>query len=62
MVFLLQPSSAAAERVFSILKASFGERQDLALQDYIETSSTVHFCRSAQVETKKQRNISTKLT
>ena len=33
-VLLVQPSSAASERVFSILKQSFGEQQHLSLQDY----------------------------
>ena len=37
-VLLIQPSSAAAERVFSILKASFNEQQDCALADYIQAS------------------------
>ena len=37
-IMLLQPSSAAAERVFSLLKASFGEQQEACLQDYIEAS------------------------
>jgi len=40
-VLLVQPSSAATERVFSILKQSFGEQQALALQDYIETSYNI---------------------
>ena len=31
-VLLIQPSSAAAERVFSILGNSFGERQEISLQ------------------------------
>ena len=35
-VLLVQPSSAASERVFSLLRNSFGERQNSALQDYIE--------------------------
>ena len=35
MVLLLQPSSVASERVFSFL-TSFGHRQDMAFQDYIE--------------------------
>jgi len=35
-VLLIQPSSAAAERVFSILKTSFNEQQDWALIDYIQ--------------------------
>ncbi len=33
-VLLIQPSSAAAERVFSILNNSFGSSQDLSMQDY----------------------------
>ena len=37
-VLLIQPSSAAAERVFSLLKASFSDQQQLALNDYVETS------------------------
>ena len=37
-VILIQPSSAAAERIFSLLKATFSEQQELALNDYIETS------------------------
>ena len=37
-VLLVQPSSAASERVFSLLRNSFGERQNASLQDYIETS------------------------
>ena len=38
MVLCIQPSSAAAERVFSLLQTSFSDRQGLALQDYIETA------------------------
>jgi hypothetical protein len=41
-VLLLQPSSAAAERVFSI---SFGELQDNSLKDYIESSIMLQFLR-----------------
>ena len=37
-MFLLQPSSAAAERVFSLLKSSFNDRQDNSLKDYVESS------------------------
>ena len=37
-VLLMQPSAAAAERVFSILSSSFTERQTSSLEDYIETS------------------------
>ena len=35
---LVQPSSAASERVFSLLRNSFGERPNSALQDYIKAS------------------------
>lgn len=44
-VLLVQPSSAAAERVFSMLKASFSHQQDHSLQDYIETSLFLQFNR-----------------
>ena len=40
---LVQPSSAAAERVFSLLRNSFGERQQSSLQDYIETSIMLQY-------------------
>ena len=36
-VFLVQPSSAAAERVFSILN-QFNETQTNSLEDYVESS------------------------
>jgi len=42
-VMLIQPSSAAAKRVFSLLKASFGEQQEACLQDYIEASLMLQF-------------------
>ena len=40
---LVQPSSAAAKRVFSLLKLSFGDQQDNSLQDYIEASLMLQF-------------------
>lgn len=43
LVLLLQPSSAASERVFSIMTSSFGHLQDMALQDYIECSLMLQF-------------------
>ena len=42
-IFLLQPSSAAAERVFSVLNNSFGKKQLGSLEDYIETSVMLQF-------------------
>ncbi len=42
-ILLVQPSSAAAECVFSLLKASFGPQQDSALNDYIETSLMLQY-------------------
>ena len=42
-VLLVQPSSAAAERVFSLLKASFGSQQDTTLNDYIQTSLMLQY-------------------
>ena len=42
-ILLVQPSSAAAERVFSLLQNSFCERQQNSLQDYIEVSLMLQF-------------------
>ena len=42
-VILIQPSSAASERVFSLLRNPFGERQNSALQDYIEASLMMQY-------------------
>ena len=42
-VVLVQPSSAAAKRVFSLLKASFGPQQDSALQDYVQSSIMLQY-------------------
>ena len=39
----IQPSSAAFERVFSLLKNSFGVQQDNALKDYVEASLMLQF-------------------
>ena len=35
---LVQPSSAAAERVFSVLQSTFSTKQNVSLEDYICTS------------------------
>ena len=40
---LVKPSSAAAERVFSILSNCFAERQTSSLEDYIETSVMLQY-------------------
>ena len=37
-VLLVQPSSAAVERAFSILSAAFSDQQDSALADYLQAS------------------------
>ena len=42
-VLLVQLSSAAAVRVFSLLTNSFGQRQQTSLQDYIETSLMLQY-------------------
>ena len=42
-VLLIQPSSAASERVFSLLKASFNEQQYCSLQDYVESSIMLQY-------------------
>ena len=42
-VLLVQPSSAASERVFSLVKSSFNPQQQSSLQDYIETSLMLQY-------------------
>ena len=42
-VLLLQPSSAAAERVFSILKNFFGDQQLSTLEDYLKASLILQY-------------------
>ena len=42
-VFLLQPSSASAERVFSIFNNTFGKKQLTSLEDYLETSVMLQY-------------------
>ena len=37
------PSSAAAERVFSLLKTLFGPNQDMALADFVQGSMMVRY-------------------
>ena len=43
IAFSFTPSSAAAGRVFSLLKALFGSNQDMALADYIQGSMMVRY-------------------
>ena len=43
LVLLVQPSSAAAERAFSILQCCFNEKQRSSLEDYIELSIMLQF-------------------
>ena len=43
LVLLVQPSSAAAERVFSLLANSFSERQESSLEDYIQCSVMLQY-------------------
>ena len=41
----MQPSSAAAERVFSLLNNSFNAKQRSSLEDYIEGSVMLQYNR-----------------
>ena len=41
--FLVQPSSAAAERVFSVLNNSFGANQTNSLEDYVEATVMLQY-------------------
>ena len=45
-VIAIQPSSAASERVFSLLNNTFSSQQDASLQDYIEASLMLQFNKS----------------
>ena len=42
-ILLIQPLSAASERVFSLLENSFQDSQAYAMQDYIEASIMLHY-------------------
>ena len=42
-VLVVQPSSAAAERVFSILSNSFTDQQEQSLEDYVEASVMLQY-------------------
>ena len=42
-VVLIQPSSAAAERVFSLLTNAFGHLQGSSLEDYISASIMMQY-------------------
>ena len=42
-VLLVQPSSAAAERVFSLLKNAFGEQQQSTLHDLVTATLMVQY-------------------
>ena len=42
-VLLVQPSSAASERVFSLLNAAFNHQQEGALQDYVECAVMLQY-------------------
>ena len=44
-MLLVQPSSAAAERVFSILNSYFGGDQVSSLEDYIESAVMLRYNR-----------------
>ena len=44
-VFLVRPSSAAAERVFSLLKNAFGEQQQSSLHDLVAATLMVQYNR-----------------
>ena len=42
-ILLIQPSSAAAERIFSLLNSTFSDQQENSLQDYIEASLMLQY-------------------
>jgi len=42
-IALTQPSSAAAEKAFSLLQNSFGKRQEHSLEDYIQLPAMMQY-------------------
>ena len=48
-LLLIQPSSASAERVFSLLTNAFGSQQESALQDYLEASVMLRYNNAKRV-------------
>ena len=47
LVLLVQPSSAAAERVFSLLNNAFNSQQESSLEDYLQLSVVLQYnCRN----------------
>ena len=42
-VVLIQPSSAASERIFSLLTNSFDDKQQNCLEDYVEASLMLQY-------------------
>ena len=47
-ILLIQPSSSAAVRVFSLMKNLFGDQQQSSLEDYIETSLMLQYNKNPQ--------------
>ena len=43
VILLIQPSSAAAEHVFSLLENSFTKRHECSLQDYVSLSIMLQY-------------------
>ena len=48
-LLLIQPSSASAERVFSLLTNAFGSQQESSLQDYLEASVMLRYNNAKRV-------------
>ena len=42
-ILLVQPSSASAERVFSLLQNAFSKQQEAALEETVETSVMLRY-------------------
>ena len=42
-LLLIQPSSASAERAFSLLTSAFSSQQDRQLEDYLEASIMLQY-------------------
>ena len=51
-ILLVQPTAAAAERVFSLLSSCFTDPRHHALEDYLETTVILRYNRHGDAENK----------
>ena len=49
LILLIQPSSTAVERAFSLLENSFSKRQEHSLEDYVSLSIMLQYNRNSKL-------------